>query len=38
MIFSSPPQFGQCCIGKTLTDSPPPSNQMTPKRPLSNTR
>ena len=39
MIFSSPPQFGQCSIGKTFTDSPhAPSNQMTPKRSLPNTR
>jgi len=39
MIFSSPPQFEQCSIGRTFTDSPQgPPNQTTPKRPLPNTR
>ncbi len=39
MIFSSPPQFGQCSIGRTFTDSPlAPSSQTTPKRPLLSTR
>jgi hypothetical protein len=39
MTLSSPPQFGQCSIGKTFTDSPHDSpGQTTPKRPLLNTR
>jgi hypothetical protein len=39
MILSSPPQFGQCSIGRTFTDSPNgPPNQSTPKRPHASTR